>query len=579
MDRKKIVIIALTVILVLITGAFTYNAAQSEDAGSLFEKAEAYFQEEDYETSIEYYLEYLNIDPGHLQARLGLAKAYFMLEEWGKVEHTLLQGIRLKPREPAYYITLADVYFYTGRIEEGIQTVMDGRGSSRSQGMDQMLEEITERLSIQSTRARLQQDYENPLMLVWDEDTTVDMDIEWTLESGSGEFSHDEEGQLFIVPEQTGMVTLDAAIESLTLSEDFEVAEQVLNELVVSAEDADAVEMSIGEEVTLSVTGFDLAEDEKDIVPEWSLDKELGTLSETEEGDIIFTAEKSGTETITAEADGLVSDVTIKVEGDDLVQVAYEVEGEGIVSLTPEPEELTYGTEITLHAEPAEGWTFAGWHGDVQSLNNPLVVTLEGDLSVTAVFTEEGSYDLSVGTDGSGSVLQDTMSYANGDTVTLTAVPDRGWEFVRWEGSVTGSAESISVIMDRDHHMTAVFSKEQEEAVENESSNTGGTETEASTGSGSGGTSGGSSVGGDSPDRQESSRDSGMKEEERKGEEKEKKEVIEPDKDEKKDKESGQEPAEGDSENVEDKQEGEDIEEDLPPDEDDQEQEESQGEE
>ncbi|WP_026691480.1 InlB B-repeat-containing protein [Alteribacter aurantiacus] len=467
MDKVKILIIAVSVLLLIGVGTFTFNAAQSEDPDHLLSQANDYFELEDYEASIHFYQDYLSVDPGHLEARLNLSKAYFMLERWDEGESTLLQGVRIKPRESAFYITLADMYFQREEIEKGIHITLDGQDAGRSSDFEPLVEEITERLSVQSTRSRLQLNYENSLALIWDEDTSLDMEVVWSLEDGEGEFIVDEEDRIFISPEKVGEVTIEGAIGSLVIIEDFEIAEQVLDELEVTPR---SVNMSRGEEVSFTASGLDLAGKEMDVMPDWVLEKELGTLSEAEDGEFSFTAEKSGTETLTAEVDNVITEVTIVID-DDQVYVSYEVEGEGTVSLSPLKDGFPYGTEITLRATPAEGWEFSGWYGDVQTMTNPLSVTLEEDLAVTAVFTEV-SFDLIVGVEGSGRVIQNALEYSTGDTVTLTAVPNSGWKFERWEGSVNGSEKSVSVTMNRNHNVQAIFSREQVEADESESENT-----------------------------------------------------------------------------------------------------------
>ena len=52
---------------------------------------------------------------------------------------------------------------------------------------------------------------------------------------------------------------------------------------------------------------------------------------------------------------------------------------------------LLYGEEVTLEAQQTEtDWQFAGWGGDlVGSSQNPITVTVTGDLNVTATFTDQ----------------------------------------------------------------------------------------------------------------------------------------------------------------------------------------------
>lgn len=63
--------------------------------------------------------------------------------------------------------------------------------------------------------------------------------------------------------------------------------------------------------------------------------------------------------------------------------------GSGSVSVTPAPEnagQYTPGSLVTLTATPTYGYVFTNWTGSVSSTNNPLVVTMNSNRSVTARF-------------------------------------------------------------------------------------------------------------------------------------------------------------------------------------------------
>ncbi|CAL2076882.1 conserved protein of unknown function precursor containing a type A C-terminal secretion signal [Tenacibaculum sp. 190524A02b] len=54
-------------------------------------------------------------------------------------------------------------------------------------------------------------------------------------------------------------------------------------------------------------------------------------------------------------------------------------------------------------------------------------------------------------------------TYADGTSVTLTATPDVGYQFDGWSGDVTGSTNPLTITMDTDKTVTAMFSKIQYE--------------------------------------------------------------------------------------------------------------------
>ena len=99
----------------------------------------------------------------------------------------------------------------------------------------------------------------------------------------------------------------------------------------------------------------------------------------------------------------------------------------------------------TALADP--GHVFSHWEGDATGTNGYIEIAMDSDRAITAVFVEvaqlkmdvvgEGNMDLpsllhfTVGSESVG--FGDRFGYAVGSEVTVTAVPDTGWRFVRWE--------------------------------------------------------------------------------------------------------------------------------------------------
>ena len=68
-------------------------------------------------------------------------------------------------------------------------------------------------------------------------------------------------------------------------------------------------------------------------------------------------------------------------------------------------------------------------------------------------------YSLSIQLTGNGSVAKnpDSPKYVENSTVELTATADDGWVFIRWEGDATGDTNPITLAMDGDKTVTALF--------------------------------------------------------------------------------------------------------------------------
>jgi len=81
--------------------------------------------------------------------------------------------------------------------------------------------------------------------------------------------------------------------------------------------------------------------------------------------------------------------------------------------------------------------------------------------SATVTISEAPTYTLTVNIDpgGSGTVTKDPdkESYNPGEELTLTAIPDGGYEFDHWSGDASGTDPVVTITMDSDKEVTAHF--------------------------------------------------------------------------------------------------------------------------
>ncbi|NLW30948.1 MAG: family 43 glycosylhydrolase [Fibrobacter sp.] len=78
------------------------------------------------------------------------------------------------------------------------------------------------------------------------------------------------------------------------------------------------------------------------------------------------------------------------------------------------------------------------------------------------MFDGGSGYRLSVQTSGLGTVTRSPSGsrYSEDTPVTLTAVPEEGWEFIGWSGEdLSGNQNPASIVMDNDKAVTALFSR------------------------------------------------------------------------------------------------------------------------
>jgi hypothetical protein len=94
-----------------------------------------------------------------------------------------------------------------------------------------------------------------------------------------------------------------------------------------------------------------------------------------------------------------------------------------------------------------------------------LIVLLGCDIVITPPVDE---YVLVVTVEGGGEVINSPSgsTYSCDSVVQLKAVADEGWTFSHWQGDVCSSNPEISIVMDYDKSVTAVFEEEVEDLVE-----------------------------------------------------------------------------------------------------------------
>lgn len=118
------------------------------------------------------------------------------------------------------------------------------------------------------------------------------------------------------------------------------------------------------------------------------------------------------------------------------------------------------GSQVELSATANEGWVFSEWNGDLSGNSNPATVTISKNMSINALF-EQLTYPLNIEVEGEGDVSEQIVNaktdYTDGTTVELTANPAEHWEFVGWQGDLTGSENPETIAMDNAKTVTAVF--------------------------------------------------------------------------------------------------------------------------
>lgn len=115
--------------------------------------------------------------------------------------------------------------------------------------------------------------------------------------------------------------------------------------------------------------------------------------------------------------------------------------GGGSVALNPPGGVYLSNTVVSVTAQPASGWTFLQWLGDLDGTNAGTTITLNRNKHVQAVF----GTTLNTTVAGSGTVTLDPPGgvYPYGSVVRLMAAPQPGNYFGLWGNAASGNANPL----------------------------------------------------------------------------------------------------------------------------------------
>lgn len=169
---------------------------------------------------------------------------------------------------------------------------------------------------------------------------------------------------------------------------------------------------------------------------------------------------------------GSAAEVTFTMDADKVLRAFFKklgpiyklttfVNGEGSINpVTGKEHKYPENTLVPVTATPAIGWVFDHWEGALAGTVNPTVLTMNSNKAVTAVFKRDNfDFTLAIVCEGNGATtpVAGYHRYNDGDEETIVAVPSEGWVFDRWTGDVAGVNPTITVKMDTDKTVKAVF--------------------------------------------------------------------------------------------------------------------------
>jgi uncharacterized repeat protein (TIGR01451 family)/uncharacterized repeat protein (TIGR02543 family) len=164
-------------------------------------------------------------------------------------------------------------------------------------------------------------------------------------------------------------------------------------------------------------------------------------------------------------ASGSANPLQVTIQGNTTITANHIQDGHiltvtsehGTVTRSPDQAAFLDGTIVQITAAADPGWTFDHWSGDAAGTSNAVDVTINGDMSVTANYTQD-EYALTI-TSEHGTVMRfpDQATYHYGDAVRLTALPETGFVFDSWGGDISSTSNPLDVTMQRNTGLTAFF--------------------------------------------------------------------------------------------------------------------------
>ncbi len=164
-----------------------------------------------------------------------------------------------------------------------------------------------------------------------------------------------------------------------------------------------------------------------------------------------------------------ITDVdSIKFRRIDYVKAEYKVlpSGTGNVTIdgsTTTPKYVVPGTNVTYVATAKSGYKFKGWNmeGVEISTSNTLILPINSNTEITAVFQNIPNYSVTVVSSGNGTAVASKSSVQEGGSVTLTATPNSGYVFKNWtlNGNVVSTQNPYTATVTANSVYVANFEK------------------------------------------------------------------------------------------------------------------------
>ena len=114
------------------------------------------------------------------------------------------------------------------------------------------------------------------------------------------------------------------------------------------------------------------------------------------------------------------------------------------------------GTEVNITATPNEGYSFVRWEG-IEDTSNEITVLVSSNTTVVAIFQVIAQFTVTISASEGGTVSSIGGIFIEGYELSVEALPNIGYEFLRWE-EVDISTSSLTTTVSSNITLTAIFS-------------------------------------------------------------------------------------------------------------------------
>ncbi|MCY4561126.1 MAG: hypothetical protein OXC03_02205, partial [Flavobacteriaceae bacterium] len=161
--------------------------------------------------------------------------------------------------------------------------------------------------------------------------------------------------------------------------------------------------------------------------------------------------------------------VTFTVDGDCSLEAVFSKASRTITTssgigggISPD-QRLEHGSTLTITATPDTGYQIESWGGTCGTLTksgNSASFTASKDCSISVTF-EKVSHTITTSAGANGSITEN-QSVEQGESVSITATPDTGYQIESWGGTcgtLTKSGNSASFTASKDCSISVTFEK------------------------------------------------------------------------------------------------------------------------